>query len=499
MFTKHWILAFTLTLAAGGFAEAQPLAKPNLDYYFSHGIATLIEQLGNSSYAKRESAHKTIESFGPMALDQLRRFRTYGSTEGKRRVEELIRRAEEKQIAQQILTPKEMMLDLKNATVHDAITDLAAKSGYPIQFQGDATQFFGKRVTLEGKLSFWQALDKLCEQGGLMERIDVADIVNPYTRVGSPYGSTRPQGPLTLINRHRENSTVSYAGAVKTELRLNRDKNSNEVNVLFVISAEPRLLQHTLVGDAVLDKCVDAVGKHLQTIQGAEKSKANDADEKFRLAELERIAAFNAADPSAAFRRTAQFRVKDGNVLQQIRELAGKLTMQVDLQNETLARIDKVLDASGKSADGANGGQMTVKSIKKLPDGNIEANISLENMFPNPFGANIVVNGKGGVVIRGNVIINGGNMVIGPNGVRISSSGTGSTKDIPDLLDAKGQKFKKAVFDDNFVMSNNSSSRTARIVFQPNAGQAEPTELVLYGTRTYTIAVPFHFENVRLP
>ena len=499
MFTKQWILAFTLILTAGGIANAQPLAKSNLDYYFSHGIATLIEELGSSSYAKRETAYKTIESFGPMALDQLRRFRSTGNTEAKRRVEELIRRAEDRQIAQQILAPKEVTLKWKAATVQEAISDLAVKSGYPIQFQGDATRFADKKVTLEGRTSYWQALDKLCEQAGLMERIDVSPSTDPYLRDGSPYPSQSPHGPMVLVNRGSERSIVSYTGAVKTEMRVSRDKDTNDVNVVFVTSAEPRLGPQSLLGIVLIGKCVDEQCKKLTVLDGPSKRKLSPGEEAVHQAELERIAAFGAADPgSGLYRRTAQIHIKNGDALTRIRDLAGKLTMQVDLQNVTLARVDKVLDAAGKSVDGVNGGRMTVQSIKKLSDGHFEAKVSLENIIPHPFGANVI--GKGGVVIRGNVIINGGGgMVIGPNGVRITSNGTGSAKDVPDLLDAKGQKFKKAVFDDNFHLTNGSSSRVASIAFHANAGQTEPSELVLFGTRTYTIAVPFRFENVPLP
>ena len=101
------------------------------------------------------------------------------------------------------------------------------------------------------------------------------------------------------------------------------------------------------------------------------------------------------------------------------------------------------------------------------------------------------------IIIRGNLNVQG--MVIGPGGVRING-GSGSSNDLPDLVDAKGQKYRATkVIGDSFNFVNGSSSRTVTILFQPNPGQAEPRELVLFGTRTHTIAVPFHFENLPLP
>ena len=183
-----------------------------------------------------------------------------------------------------------------------------------------------------------------------------------------------------------------------------------------------------------------------------------------------------------------------------LNELTGNLTLQLDLQNEVLAKLDNVMESAGKFAYAANGGRLKVQSIKKLDNGQIEAQVSVENVGGNPFGGNIVVNGNGGVIIRGNVIINGGGIVINGNGVRINGNGGGNTNDLPSLVDAKGQKFKTvSVSNDSFNMSNGSTSRNATLVFQANPGQAEPSELVLFGTRTHTIAVPFRFENLPLP
>jgi hypothetical protein len=506
MFTKQRILAFTFMLAFGGTAQAQTLANPDLDYYFGQGIATLIGELGSSSYAKRETAYKTIESFGPTALEQLRRCRGTGNTEAKRRIEELIRRAEDTQIAQQILAPKEVTLKLKGATVQEAIADLASKGGYSMQFQGDATRFAGKSVTLEGKMSYWQALDRLCEQAGLMERIDLRDSFDPYMRGGSPYGSPRSQGPVVLVHRGTARSLVSYAGAVKTEVRISREPKTKELHVVLVISSEPRLHNGMLIGQTLLDKASDELGRPLTVSESAKdlKADAKTAEERERFAHLEKLRQKGLYSPNdmdenmAPYRRVAEVRLRDEHAAKQIKELAGRLTMQVELQNETLARIGKVLDASGKSVDGADGGRLTVQSIKKLPGDKYEVRVSIENLGDNPFKDKFAFNGNGGVAIRGNVIIKGGGMVIGPNGVRINGGGNG--KDLPDLLDAKGQKINNAgVLDDNFHVVNNSSSRTARIIYQANTGQGEPSEMALFGTRTYTIAVPFRFENIPLP
>ena len=145
-----------------------------------------------------------------------------------------------------------------------------------------------------------------------------------------------------------------------------------------------------------------------------------------------------ASVPARDWQRFAQFRIKDGiNTPKQIKEMVGNLPVQLDLQNVVLAKMENIMDSAGKSVNGAKGGSLKVQSVKKLPNDAVEIQVSMDDLAPNPFGDNIIING-GNVIIRGNVQINGG-IVIGPNGVRVKGGGT---KDLPDLLDAKGQKFK---------------------------------------------------------
>jgi hypothetical protein len=508
MFTRQWTLAFTLCLAVGSWGQGQTPAPANPD---NARIEVLVRKLGSSSFVQREQARKELEVIGTPALEPLRRANKTADAETNRRIAEMIRLFEEQLLTRQILAPKEVHLKLTGVAVQQAITELANVSGYPIQFQGDATKFADKKITLDsGKLAFWEALDRVCEQAGLMDRIDLAVQVttdDPIVLRGKKGGIRRiqqfplpapaPPGPIVLVHRGNEKSIVSYAGAVKTELRISRKPGAKEMNLLFVVSAEPRLLNNTLLGQPIIDKAFDDQSRILQTVPDVPKADTNNVDELQQLAAQGLITTDFGMQVSS--RRSTQIRVKDGEqTAKQLKELAGKLTLQLDLQNETLARIDKVLEAAGKSAGAANGGTMKVHSVKKLAGGVIEVQVSLENLAANPFGPNIIVNANGGIIIRGNVAINGG-IVIGPNGMRING-GNGNRSDLPDLVDSKGKKFELGdVSADSFNFVNGSSSRTATILYVPHAGQTEPRELVLFGTRTHTIAVPFRFENLPLP
>lgn len=648
---NRWMLAILALLALAGGAGAQALADPER-------IDALVRKLGSSAFVQREQAAKELEAIGPAALPALRGAAKTQDAESARRIAELITRLEQQLLARQILTPKEYDWKIEAASVQEAIVALKEKTGYAIEVQENAGQLAAKKITITGKLPFWQALDKLCEQAGLVEIIfePPADPAPP-NRVGrglAPIPASPPiptAAPITLRPRekarqgvewHKTKATldvngkswkdalawfssqakmplvgrfeppkgtvnfkaavgddgkpreytlvevfdifnellmkehtycllrwedslsvvpadiglghvmppraaisdlhnhgrteivvvaidlknelgaeefapkakrlvghyavvtpipetnqilvqadvgsivrvipliarrtalmsagsarfVSHAGAVKTELRLERDAKAKEIVASLIMSPEPGLLNGGIAGPPVFTKWIDSAGRAI---------------------------AANVDAPKQAGGRIVKVRFKDD--IEKIKEMAGTLPLQVDLQNVVLAKMDKIMDAAGKSVAGANGGSLKVLAIKKTADDGVEIQIAMENLMPNPLGDNILINGNN-IVIRGNVQFNG-NVVIGAGGIRMNGVGA---KDLPDLIDAKGQKFKIAsIPSDGISISNGSSSRTATVVYQPNPGQAAPSELVFFGTRTHTIAVPFRFENVPLP
>ncbi len=478
MIARPWTLAIALCLIAGSFIFGQ---TPTPD---DARIVALVKKLGHVSFAQRESARKELEAIGVPALESLRRASKTADVETNRRIADLIRLFEERLVTQQILVPKEVHLKLDGATVQQAINELSSVSGYPIQFTGDATKINDKKLTLDtGKTSFWQALDQLREAADLMEKVDLnaANAPNIYKggkgRIYYPQPKPVAAGPILLTPRGPGKTFVSYSGAVRTALAVYRDEKAKELTLKFLVSVEPKLLNSGIVGRPQLDKLFDQTG-HALPISNIEMF-------------------IDMGDMQGQPSRLTEIRVKEGpEAAKLLKEVLGKLALQVDLQNEVVAKMANVMNAAGKSVDGPNGGTLKVQSVKKLENGDIEVQVSMDNLTPDPFNGAIVVNGNN-VIIRGNVAIRGG-IVIGPNGVRMS--GTGNQRDLPDLVDAKGQKFKTgSVTADGTNFVNGSISRTATIVYQANPGQAEPRDLVLFGTRTHTIGVPFRFENLHVP
>jgi hypothetical protein len=494
MNARCWLLAFGLGLILADAALAQTSQ--------SERIAALVRKLGSSSYAQREQAKKELEAIGTPALAGLRKAAANADVETSRRLAELIRRCEEQLVTQQILSPKEVHLKLKDATVQQAIAELANISGYPIQFFGDATLFADKRITIDARMPFWRAFDHVCEQGGLMERVDPPQPGSPMyqafgkakkMRLVAPMPAPE-RGPIVVVPRSEEKSAVIYAGAVKTELRVTRDKPAKELVLQFIVSPEPRLQNASVVGKPALERVVDGKSAHLAIAfeQPKPEPKPAAADDMWADVVLE-------WGPQGQ-QRVATIRVKEGpNPGRQLKELIGSVTLQVEMQNEIIAKIDNVLEAAGKSAAGANGGSLRLESIDKRANGSIEMQITMNDLTPNPYANNVFFGGGGGIVIRGGgaIAING-RMIVGPNGVVIN--GNGNQQETPDLVDAKGEKFRAGVvLSESTSINNTNVARSLRVLFQPNTTQAAPRDLVLFGTRTHSIGVPFRFENVPLP
>jgi hypothetical protein len=479
-------LTFLVSLASWGTAQSpEPAGAEN------PRIGELIRKLGSSSYLQREHARKELEAIGSPALDTLRRARKASDVETRRRIEELMRRCEEQLLTRRVLAPKEIELNLVDADVDQAIVELTRVSGYPIQFAGDRTALGSKKFTLAtGKTSFWQALDRFCDEAGLTEKADLAPKVAATSTIvirrgrikqtvdlsGAP---TAPE-PIVLTPRGSEKTACSYAGAVKSQLRVSRDEQTKDLILTFVIHVEPRLLNSSVEGRPVLEKALDQ--QRCQLLERAEETKPADAE-----SDQEAVVGipFNGTfSNQTLLRRNTQIRLKEGEqAARLLKEVTGKLTLQVELANEAIVKVDQILQASGRTVQGIGGGTMRIDAVHKVGD-DVEIKVTMDDLNPNPFGGNAFNNG---VFLRGNnVLIRGGGM-----GVRA---------EMPHLLDAKGQKFIIADFSTQGTnLANGSVSQTATILYRPNPQQGAPSELVVFGTVMHTIAAPFRFENVPLP
>jgi len=166
-----------------------------------------------------------------------------------------------------------------------------------------------------------------------------------------------------------------------------------------------------------------------------------------------------------------------------LKELAGSLSAHVLIPDSTLAKIDNVLQAKGKSADIKGGGRLLVDVIEKASDTEYRLVIKLENL---PGGAN----GGPNFAVNGNrlIAVNGGfgdyqPLLVDANGNRLALAGGPSLNQESDPM--TGMITKTTV--------------DVRYRIDPGPDHGEPARLVLIGTHIATVAIPFRFVDVPLP
>lgn len=164
-------LCFVLALGLAGLL-AQPCLADGKDSspVDPARIEKLIKMLGSSRFVDRDRARRELEEIGLPALEALRKAAKSDDLETSRRAADLVAKLEEKIQTTNLLAPKKVHLQLKDATVQQALDELSRQSGYPIQLQGDLTQVNGKKLNLDtGEITFWQAFDQVCELAGLVQ------------------------------------------------------------------------------------------------------------------------------------------------------------------------------------------------------------------------------------------------------------------------------------------------------------------------------------------
>jgi hypothetical protein len=161
--TRRSLFAIAVTLFILPVAWSDPEEEFN-----RAEVEKLIGQLSDKAYAVRQKASKELEQLGPEVLPLFREtIQKTGDPEVRRQLEELVPKLER----QAALAPKFITLQCKDKPLREAIKELARQSGYKIELStpaGANDERERRLVTLDLKnVSFWDALERVCGQGGL--------------------------------------------------------------------------------------------------------------------------------------------------------------------------------------------------------------------------------------------------------------------------------------------------------------------------------------------
>jgi hypothetical protein len=134
-------------------------------------VARLIAQLGSGKYAQREAAMRQLDALGERALPALTAAAAGADPETRRRIEQLIPKIQLQAETRGLLAGKRLRLVCKDTPVHEAIRQLAAKSGLLLLTDEEDVALVARKATLDtGATTFWEALDRLCRAANLSDR-----------------------------------------------------------------------------------------------------------------------------------------------------------------------------------------------------------------------------------------------------------------------------------------------------------------------------------------
>ena len=198
-------------------------------------VETLIAELGHKNYRVRQAAGRALEDRGEEALPSLRQALTSNDEEIRRRVEVLTQKIERAVL----LNPKRVTIQMKNQLIDEVVKELARQSGYKLQYQGGQQ----RRVTVEmDKVTYWQALEKICTVGGLSPGFDDQQgLVYLYQQnTISPY--TFHNGPFRFVaTNFNYNRYINLSNLPSNGANPNQNQNDNSLNFGFMIQSEPKV------------------------------------------------------------------------------------------------------------------------------------------------------------------------------------------------------------------------------------------------------------------
>ena len=489
------LLSFLLVFSLSATVRADDIPAPIKSDPAT--IQKLIDNLGSSSFSERDQASKTIEAIGAPALPLLRKVAEDKDQEVICRAARLVQKLEEKVLTQAYLTARRVHLKVNDLSVLDAVTELQKLSGQQLDITGDRTGLMNRKITLDtGNVTVWEALQQLCQKGGMSEQVNVPNRNQPPMPVYRVPAPVQPNQNRNIVLVDAKGTPPALPTSLNGSVRVRAlpansvPATNGELHVVLEAVGEQRLQNFGVVDALFFDKATDDQGQRLELIPenpfANQNMNFNNGFNRIMIVNGN-VVPFGGA--SALLHRTMVFRFKPGAKGATIlKELSGKLILEALSPPEPLITIKDVRQAAGQTARGKAGNAIQVVSVENLGNGALKLQLVLEsvpegNTAQNAFGNNVMVlNGN----FNGN--INGVQFI---NGVPANNMPT----NYPKLVDAKGKKYAPEVNLSRPEFNNGQILRHATLTYRPE-GQAN--QLVLEGQRSMHFAVPINLKDIPL-
>ncbi|MCS6975499.1 MAG: HEAT repeat domain-containing protein [Gemmatales bacterium] len=476
-------------------------------------IEKLIKQLGDEKFARREAACKALEQIGAPALDPLRRACGDDDPEVQRRAKDLVRAIERRMEREEILRPTLVRLDLKDASVPDAVAELAKQAGYSILLGGDAAKLQPDlKLTLQTKeMPFWEALDLLCLKAGLTH------VVNPQNvRVqhpGNPVGSVRVPNAVSsqsgtaivLAPGAPPRYPTFYAGALRLRLlppgAVNlpgiSEESPGETVMTLEICLEPKLLGHEVLDVNVVKALDDRNQPLAPVLKPAKQPTAGPEEQQVVIRNGNQVVirqwiVNRGSIPSdiLALENTPRliplrFKLPDqpGQVLA---DLQATLAAQVRTPVMPLLTVENIMEAIGKEIAGRDGVSATISSctVGRVGEVTVAMRLAPNALMLAGLNPNVPVQ-----------IVPNQQMPL--NAVRMGLASAGATTFTLTDTDGNPYQLVGTQYTQVFGPPNNISL-DYRLIFRPQNPKAQPQRLTISASRVAAIELPFAMHNIPL-
>jgi hypothetical protein len=483
------LLALGSVVCAGAVRAGDPPSASD--------VTRLIGQLGSERYADREQAVRDLDGVGVPALDALRKAAQGNDPEVRRRAADLVRKLERRVENDKFLKSARLRLLFKDTPLPEALERFGEATGCELVLQGDKTKFADHKITLDtGELSFWDALDRFCQETGLLEKatthkprnngnavVQQVIIINGQIYRPEPQEDV-PEGRILLTEGKPTPLPTTIVGPVRVRVLPpgttipGQPKGEGEYGLVLESAAEPRLRWDKALSVRVR-KAVDEHGQELAVVITPPTERSVRASGNSIVIMNGQM--MNQDTPSGDPRHLAVRLRVGAKSAKKLTELSGTVSGLVILAPETLATVDGVLKAAGKTIDGVGGSSFKVVEITKDDSGLVKVRAQVE-----PPASEL---SDGTAMSFGGTIIINGRMIGGATTPLLAPGYT--------MLDEKGQAYQ--LLDTETSQVRAGAPREVRLSFLQKKGQGEPAKLLFTGRRGMVVDVPFTLKDVPLP
>ena len=316
-------------------------------------IAQLIAQLADRDFRVRDFAQKSLAGVGVEALPELQKARAHSDPEVRRRLDELI-----PPLARKLaLSPRLITLHMIDRPVRDVTAELARQTGYKIAAwpDGQPNNRDSNVYTFHlDNVPFWQAMDQICEAGGLsiqqnwgddIMRVYAQDIYVPFV---SYHGAFRVVATGFTYNRSNQFGQMPRnAGLVQPVIQ------HDYLQLTLSIAAEPKLPMTRAGAIRILEAEDDEHHSMIASIPEV----ANDPFNRryYYPGNFRNFMQVSQAQLLPAS-KTAQF----------VRKLRGVIPVTVVSEQKELVVTDRLLTSKGKKFK-AGGVTFHIENVTELP------------------------------------------------------------------------------------------------------------------------------------